>query len=79
MRLTQRSIAELRAEAYAEMQSFERYFPSEEDKAKGRWTVIVMDKQDHLIPNFGIAHYVTELCWCEPGISDGTVSHKASQ
>jgi len=88
-RLVQRSIESLRAEAYEDLKAFERYDPTPEEKAKGRWAVVfeaLLDGEPdeesivHIIPIFGALHYITDRCWCCPTVDeDGTVCHKASQ
>lgn len=90
MKLHQKSVADLREEAYAEMASLEKYEPSEHEKSQGRWAAVVekllsdgepdFESTCHVIPTFGAIHYISDRCWCGPRIDEqGTVIHEASQ
>jgi hypothetical protein len=92
--LYQKSLAELERRAYENMSELEKYTPTKEEKAQGKWAAVVerldedgrpdLESPCHIIPLFGREHYLSDRCWCEPAKKDHGDEfeywdHKASQ
>ena len=72
--LYQQSIAEIAAQPATEEQRI--YRPTPEDRAAGRYAALTQEVLDdgspdwdstiHMIPTFGMPHWVHSACWCSP-------------